>query len=616
MHFAHTPRHISALQWLIPGFALLLSCAVELDLYRPAFLIGAENGLRDWYIQNSASDQDEDRITVIDIDEKSLIEIGSWPWRRTQLADLVEILLSHYQARLVALDMVLPESADRPGDLRLAALAGNGPLVLAQALDLSWRPDSLNTGFLSGAVSPIEDQTELPEASGYIANHAGLATARCTGNIGIALDQDGQIRNLPLLTRYHSQVFPALPLALLICDYPPDKRREFIDNLPLEGTPELWRIPFSRSLEAYTVIPAKQIFNLSAPEHLLSGRIILVGSSSMGLSDRVSTPLGTSVGGVMVHAEALSSLLDWEEHGIPQTLPLSLASLFWALLTIAISWLTLKHTSALWSLLSMIVLLFCWLIIGSRLHLLAGNFFMLTPFVGWFAVTILQMPLEWWISQRESRRIYRTFSSYVAKPVLDELMRTDAKQALAPRYREVTVLIADMENYTGMTEQLSLPDAALLTTDFLDRLTQPVLARNGTLDKYTGDGLVAFWGAPLPIENHAQWALDAALDIVREVAIFNRERQLHGLPNTRVRIGIESGLAIVGDLGTPFRSTYTAVGDCINVASRLQEHAKTVDHDILIGGETAKLIQDPNLILLDAITLRGRQQTKYIYAIA
>ena len=148
-----------------------------------------------------------------------------------------------------------------------------------------------------------------------------------------------------------------------------------------------------------------------------------------------------------------------------------------------------------------------------------------------------------------------TFSHYVAQPVLDEIVRLGMNYSLTPTLRDVTVLIADMEGYTQATSELSLEDAAGLTKDFLGCLTRPVLTWRGTLDKYTGDGLVAFWGAPLDCADQADWAVSAALDILAEVATFNLERQRTGAGPVQVRIGIESGRAIVGDLGNEFRSS-------------------------------------------------------------
>ena len=179
----------------------------------------------------------------------------------------------------------------------------------------------------------------------------------------------------------------------------------------------------------------------------------------------------------------------------------------------------------------------------------------------------------------------------------------------------VAVLIADMEGYTQTTSSLSLEDAATLTKDFLSCLTRPVLAGRGTLDKYSGDGLVAFWGAPLDCPDQADRAVSAALNILTEVDALNASRKDEGFTAVRVRIGIESGSALVGDLGTSFRSTYTAVGDCINFASRLEAAARDLPTQLLIGSAANSRLVQHRTISLGQITLRGTQTTIEVFTV-
>ncbi|MBK7464788.1 MAG: adenylate/guanylate cyclase domain-containing protein [Betaproteobacteria bacterium] len=208
-----------------------------------------------------------------------------------------------------------------------------------------------------------------------------------------------------------------------------------------------------------------------------------------------------------------------------------------------------------------------------------------------------------------------TFSHYVAQPVLDEILRLGLTHSLTPTLREVTILIADMEDYTHTTSSLALDEAAALTKGFLGCLTRPVLAWYGTLDKYSGDGLVAFWGAPLDCPDQADRAVNAALDILLEVDAFNTQRQSRGFPPVRVRIGIESGNALVGDLGTSFRSTYTAVGDCINFASRLEAAARDLPTQLVIGAAAQRKLIKHKTTSLGRITLRGTETTIEVFTI-
>ncbi|MBC7861174.1 MAG: adenylate/guanylate cyclase domain-containing protein, partial [Burkholderiaceae bacterium] len=226
------------------------------------------------------------------------------------------------------------------------------------------------------------------------------------------------------------------------------------------------------------------------------------------------------------------------------------------------------------------------------------------------------VPFQWQLSQHKSRQLLGTLRQYVASEVVDELLRSDMKDPLAPRLLQVTTLIADMEGYTTQVEALPVEEAARLTTDFLDCLTRPVLARHGTLDKYTGDGLVAFWGAPLPNADHADLALDAAQDILAEVRLLSERQVRAGKPPLRVRIGIESGLAMAGDYGTSFRSIYTAVGDSVNTASRLEQAARDFPHDVIVGAGTVARSPRHDFAFLGQRLLRGKEKPVNLFTLA
>ncbi len=234
---------------------------------------------------------------------------------------------------------------------------------------------------------------------------------------------------------------------------------------------------------------------------------------------------------------------------------------------------------------------------------LASNLFLLA-----FAV-----PYQWQLTQRRSRHLLDTLRQYVAPEVVDQLLRSDLEDPLKPRQSDVTTLIADMEGYTTQVESLPVEEAAKLTRDFLDCLTGPVIDKHGTLDKYTGDGLVAFWGAPLPIARHADLALDAARAIVERVQRLSQQRMLVGKPPLRVRIGIESGPAMAGDFGTSFRSIYTAVGDSVNTASRLEQAARDFPHDVIIGAGTVERATRHSFILLGERLLRGKENPTTLF---
>ena len=548
------------------------------------------------------------RILLVDIDEASLAELGPWPWPRTRFTKLVENLLTTYQARGVALDIVLPEPADQEGDLRLGILAQNGPIVMAQAFEYGPQNEALRVGKLSGGQAPTAQQPMVP-ATGYIANHAGMAQAAHLGNIGFVPDQDGSLRRLPLYTSFDGRMYPTLALALFDCC------AEGKAGPIVTDTAGFVRVPFRRDWNDFEVANAADIVKERVPEGRISGRLVLLGSSSLGLSDRVATPLLANTPGFLVHAAMLSALLDQRDGSAPAPLPGRWIAVLFALATAVATSYIFTRLSALASTASLAAAALLWLAMAYWLAPHDPNFSASGPLGTILFLLAIAVPFNWQIAQRRSRRLLGTLRQYVAGEVVNELLQSDMQDPLAPRQLQVTTLIADMEAYTTHVESLSMEDAARVTRDFLDCLTRPVLARHGTLDKYTGDGLVAFWGAPLPNPDHADLALDAALAIVDAVREFSAARERAGLTRVRVRIGVESGLAMAGDFGTAFRSIYTAVGDSVNVASRLEDAARDLPYDIVVGQGAAALARRHRFIALGERQLRGKGKPTALYAL-
>ena len=601
---------------LMLAAAIIVGVVMHLSDARAPGQTAIESGVRDRLIRLLAHDAPDSRIALIDIDEESLRKIGPWPWPRERLADLAEQLLSEHQAALVVFDLVLPDASpgkDTPGERRLAALARAGVLVPAQAFDYVQRDPPVIAGQVGGAL-PGQWTGPATTATGHVANFPALSEARCVGNVGFMPDFDGQVRRLELLTEWRGAYYPTLAFAALQCARNHDGLTALAKRLRLDAAGR-WPIPFIRGLDSYLAVSAAWVLQDDALPSL-AGRIAMVGSSALGLSDRVATPLSPNTAGVTVHAAALSGLLDFADGRVRPAPPAGLA-LAWLTVSSLLLWWAIARWQRLRAIsAALVVALAGWLLIAGW-TLYAGQTNPVTPALWSYAwLMVGYLPVEWSTAQARIRARTRLLSRYLARPVLDELLRFEGQDPLTPRHAEISVLIADMEDYTRITAHSTLEEAAALTREFLDCLTGPVLARRGTLDKYTGDGLVAFWGAPLAPANHAQSALDAALDIHAAVAHFNTTRRARGAFPVRVRIGLATGRALVGDLGTPFRSTYTAVGDVINLASRLQEAARGSQCDILVSCAMADALPERYLYPMGTIALRGLSHVKIFTPLA
>ena len=571
----------------------------------PGSSVFADEWLRDRFLRLRVSTAAEPRVLVVDIDEASMAELGPWPWPRARLADLAETLLTSYGARGVGLDIVLPRAADAAGDTRLALLAAHAPLVLAQAFDYSGnRPTALREGLLAGA-QPLPPGARPVAATGYIANHPAWRHAPHVGNIGYVPDADGVLRRVPLLTEFNGKAYPALALALL---------QSCCGGAPGPAGDAVLRVPYRRDWNAYTVVSAADVLAQRIAAHSAAGRVVLVGSSALGLGDRVATPLAANRPGLGVQAEIVSALLDAGAGPAPWPGRL-LATLYAAAATLLVM-AALPRLSAAAGVALLAGCAALWLALAYVLCPHDAGLVSTAPLATLGFLLTVAVPYQWQQAQRRSRHLLGTLRQYVAPSVVQQLLRRDIADPLKPRQLDVTTLIADMEGYTGHVEALPVEQGALLTRSFLACLTGPVIEQQGTLDKYTGDGLVAFWGAPLPQEQHADLALEAAEDIVRRVRALSLSRQRDGHAPLRVRIGIESGTAMAGDFGTSFRSIYTAVGDSVNTASRLEQAARDFPHDIIVGAGTVARARRHRFIALGERLLRGKEKTTALFTIA
>ena len=590
----------SLIRWALGIAAVLLTVAAQWGA--PLWI--TDEWLRDRYAQIGVSTAPEPRILVVDVDEASLREVGPWPWSHARIADLVELLLTHYESKGVALDIVLPKVIEPEANMRLAALAAHGPLVLAQAFDYStMRPEPLREGTLGGALAPQRQQA-LP-ATGYLANHESLsASARHIGNIGFLPDPDGALRRLPLLTTFQGKHYPALSLALMQCCG---------GNVDLPQDSSAVRVQFNRDWNAYTVVSAVDILNGSLSTEGASGRLVLVGSSSLSLADRVTTPLAASRPGLGVQATMLSNLLDWRDGKAPPRWPGRWMAIGFAALMAALAMYALPRLAATRSVALLGVCTVLWLTLAGTISVHDPDFSPSGPLLSALFLLAVAVPYQWQLAQDRSRHLLNTLRQYVAPSVVDELLKSDLADPLAPRELEVTTLIADMQGYTTHVEALPVEEAAKLTRDFLECLTGPVFEQQGTLDKYTGDGLVAFWGAPLPNAAHADLALDAAQEMERRVRALSLQREALGHPPLKVRIGIESGEAMAGDFGTALRSIYTAVGDSVNTASRLEQAARDFPHSVIVGAGTVARAKRHRFLKLGERLLRGKEKPTILY---
>lgn len=565
------------------------------------------------------SDARHDQVALVDFSDSSIQALGGWPLPRDRMADLVEELIGPLGARVVGLDVLFPEPGDSVGDARLASLAMHGPLVLSHVLDVAHRNNAIRVGVPAHSSPPrlMVDKWPVHVSHGFVANHAGLAQARCVGHIGVSLDSDGVVRRLAPLVSGPQGVLSTLSVAMLDCGVPllseglhsGSADVPALSVRPAVGAPLTWRLPFTYGLGSFDAVEAADVLAGNVDPQRLRGKFVLVGSSAVGLSDYVNTPLQSLTPGVLVHAQALAHLLD---HGPPTPPGWSRWGQVLAASAVALLMFVLwrRHKAAAWVLAA--GLLVAWPALAlfglSRDWALQVLY---VPAVCWGALLAVSA-LELKLLRDVKRRALATLSHYVAQPVLEQLLALGLSNSLKPQLREITVLVVDMRNYTGLTDKMSLDEIASLMRDVMELITQPVLDHQGTLVHYTGDGLIAFWGAPLPRADHADMALKCAFALQTSLSAWNQRRLSLGDEPIGMRMGIESGRALVGDLGSSSRSVFTAVGTCINTASRLQELGRDLNCDLVVG-PVAKALMSAPLRPLAVVKVKGLRSELQVF---
>ena len=573
------------------------------------------------------------QTVIVDIDENSLRQQGQWPWSREKIAELARILLSDYKAAAVAFDIWFTEDSKDQGDIQLLQLAKQYPIIFSQAFALPGQGSAVRSGYLGGGVA-IPQDVKLPKAIGYIANNAVLATAPCIGHITPKKDFDG-VSRIPLFIEWGQKAYPILGLEILRClmhDNKPVLRRidtslirynkiSISQNLGDKSILALdkdgyWKVPYIIPLENFTAIPVNDIFNHKVPPSLLQNQIVIVGSSATTLGDQHSTPQSVNVAGITVHAQMLEWMLS--DSQVTPREQLEFLAWAWALISLLILYIFLiKRFSVFSIVLSVILFSVFWLMLGYVLWLYWQWWLPVLPIFAYILFTILQIPVEWSLVQRDSRYLKALFSGYLPPTVFDSIVKNGSRDVLQPKRQQLTILFADIADFTQRAESSTPESITALTQEILECLTYVVHEQRGTLDKYMGDAVMAFWNAPLSQKDHADLAVQAGLNMIEAVQAYNKTSALLQGEIITIRIGIHTGDVVVGNLGTKLRKAYTAIGDAVNVSARLQEKAKGLKQYLLVSEDTYILLKkNYPLKEYSKILLRGRKQELGVYVLS
>lgn len=615
----------------------------------------------------------DSRIVIVDVDEKSLAQIGRWPWSRDVLADLVDQLFDKHAIGLLGIDVVLAEPDTSSGLQHLRSLAANelkaDAAFAAQVDRLAPRLDfdarfaaalvnrpvvlgyffSHGSAFRSGGALPdaVFKETDLdghslmaPEWSAFGTNLSLFSRAAPrAGHTNSFTDPDGVVRSLPLVARYGDAFYESLSLAMFrAVTGAPQVRPSFsseavvpkayrgLEGLVLTkdgrslalsvdhrgGALISFRGPGGPSGGSYRYVSAVDVLNGTLPVGALQNKIVLLGTTALGLFDMRVTPVGESYPGVETHASVLSSMLDGRLKVKPDyALGYEFIVLLGAGLIFAICVPRLSAFKAVLLSFGMLVLLTVsnfWLYeeLGLALPLATSLAMTTTAFA-------LNMSYGYFVESRSKRELANLFGTYVPPELVNEMVRDPDSYTMQATSRELTVMFCDMRGFTRISETMEPIQLQSMLTDVFTRITAIIRANKGTIDKYMGDCVMAFWGAPVEVVDHAALAVKCALEIEQMLHSLNAEHPAQGLPEIGVGIGINTGLMCVGDMGSDMRRSYTVIGDAVNLASRLEGLTKVYGVGIIVSETTKALIPVRVWQELDKVRVKGKEQSTRIW---
>jgi adenylate cyclase len=598
-------------------------------------------------------------VTIVDIDDKSMEKLGQWPWPRTRIADLITEL-TRLGAVVIAFDAVFSEpdrlnpnvaadtfpNLDEETRTKLRALPSNDQ-VFADAirrsrvvLGESGLPEEITaldktlpvTGLAMLGEEPQRFMFDFP---GLLRNVPVLEHAAAgRGLFTIRPERDGIIRRVPMIMQAQGQTMPSLTFemlrvatgsgTILIKAEKGGIKSIGIRGLtiPTDHNGQLW-VHYARN-DASIYVPAINVLDKTVAPDMIAGKLVLIGTSAVGLNDIKTTPVSRAMPGVEIHAQVLESALTGAVISQPIygiAIEFTTALLF-GLLVIAFAPsfgpVTLVALGAV----------FASALIGTSWYFYAQHRLLIDftyPLLSTTAIYLTLIFSSFVREQAQRKQIRGAFAQYMSPVLVEQLAQSPEKLVLGGEEREMTIMFSDVRGFTTISESYKHDPQGLtaLMNRFLTPLTNAILARKGYIDKYMGDAIMAFWNAPLDDSEHEINACEAAIDMLERIEELNKLREQeaqdggHAYFPINVGVGLNTGIGVVGNMGSDLKFNYSVLGDSVNLASRLEGQSKEYGFPIIIGSRTAMAVKEKFAILeLDFIMVKGKTEPEVIYAIA
>jgi len=650
-------------------FLLIVFVTVTLSYtysFIPKTLESFDKRLRDYMFIVRGEQKDSDNVVIIDLDDKSLKQIGQWPWSRDIVSQML-VNLTNAGVGLIAFDIVFAE-ADRSNPITLvkklgikvdknkeipdydyifAATVAQTPTILGYQFMLSKSDFMEKEAPNIPAIFIEKNRTEenknmVINAYGTIVNIPLVQdNAYSSGFFNNVPDASGVVRSVPLIIRYEDQLYPSL--ALEVIRTIKNKRKVYV-NYDENGVSNIQVgdlfIPtdrFGRSIvnfrggaKTFKYISAADIINNKFDPKDIEGKIAIVGTSAAGLLDLRATPFESIYPGVEVHANVIDNILTQEFISKPSWvdgLNLAHIAILSTLVILFVAYLPLS-----------LAMTFITILFAGDIYLIFNTLFhdglilnILFPILTIIFSTMSAVALNYFLETRQTKAIKNKFASKVSKEVMESLIANPDDDTFAAMSKEITVFFSDVRGFTNISE--AMPSAKVLIeflNEYMDPMTDIIIQQHGTVDKFIGDAIMAYWNAPGNVENHADKAVVATMEQLHALDDLNAKIKAdprfeavcamsakNGVEPIDIGIGLNTGVAVAGEMGSTQRSDYTVIGDPVNLGARLESLCKYYNSKCNISNFTkAQIPQDKYIFrFLDLVTVKGKSEPIEIWQV-
>ncbi len=608
----------------------LVSSVIVLTVFfiKIDFLNSLDLKLKDARFRLRGSIEPDNRIFIVAIDSESIDRLGRWPWDRKIIAKLIEKLGN---VKAIALDIVFSEASSSESDSALSKALNRSNIIVGYYFREE-KTEINPQSYMNLSRSRIkilktsENLTTLPIREFPYAELNIPSIKAEAGFFNITPDNDGVYRRLNILAIYKGELYPNLvlkamekflnkPLIVEIAPYGVEAIKIGTETIPVDEKGLLTINYYGergsiRTVSAFDVIEGK----ITLPEDA----IVFIGATELGIADIRATPFDPVMPGVEISATVASNILkkDYLKYN-SWTALIDIAIIVLSALFLSLILVKIKRTLiSLGIFTGMLVAYYSLNILFFKKYLL--NLSIIYPLISLSLCYLASEAYRNIIVEKRSRFLKKAFSSYVSPELVNIIIKNPDKLKLGGEKRTITVLFSDIRDFTTISESLDPEKLVILLNNYLDPMTEIVLKHRGMLDKYIGDAIMAVYNAPVELKEHAREALLTSLEMLKKLTSLNEKFATMGFPKINIGVGINTGEAITGNMGTEKRFDYTAIGDTVNLASRLEGLNKFYGTKIIISESTFNRLENKKQFFirqLDLIRVKGKKAPVKIYEV-